>query len=376
VAVAAVLTGVGYRSVLLDRQRTADRATLDLVSGESHQALVDLARLGAAQRSYMAGEQAVDYWATRVATALGDLDGRLKRLLDLAEPEPARRAIETARSIVADFRKLDAAVRDHLESSDRLLASDLIFTDAVQLLDGASEQIESGRTAAGRALAERIDARGQEQASWLLGGGVLAVLAALVLAWAPGRAPVTERPAEPSESDVDDLPLAAPARAPVAAIAAEASLPDAAVLCSELARVSEPAHLGSVLENAARLLNARGIVLWVADEQGLELRPAVAHGYPSEALSRLGRILTAAENATAAAFRDAALLTVPAAGASHGAIVAPMVGAGGCTGVLSIEVPDGVERSADARALAAILAAQLSGLVAIPPASAPAAAQA
>jgi hypothetical protein len=375
-AVVALLAGAGYRVVLLQRLQTADRAALDFVSDESHEALVGVARLGAAQRSYMAGGQAVEFWTTRVTASLDELQSRLTRLHDRVEAEPARRAIQTAQSIAADFRKLDASVRDHLDASERLLASDLIFTEAVQLLDGASEQIETGRTTAVQALAGRVDARGLEQAWWLVAAGTLAALAALVLAWSPGRAQAVARPADPVETDADDLPLAPPAPAPRPASPADVSLHDAASLCSDLARVSEPAHLRSGLESTARILNARGVVLWVAGESGTDLRPAAAHGYSAEALSRLGLIPTTAENATAAAFRGAALVTVPAAGASHGAIVAPVVGAAGCTGVLSIEVPDGVERSEAARALAVILAAQLSGLVASPPASAPAAAQA
>jgi hypothetical protein len=104
----------------------------------------------------------------------------------------------------------------------------------------------------------------------------------------------------------------------------------------------------------------------------------VVHGYPEQAAARMGLIATGADNATAAAFRSATLVTVAASGSPYGALVAPLVGANGCAGVLSIEVPAGMEREQHAHSVATILSAQLSGLVGtpVPSASAPAQAKA
>ena len=70
------------------------------------------------------------------------------------------------------------------------------------------------------------------------------------------------------------------------------------------------------------------------------------------------------DNATATAWRDATLKTVPAEGARPGAIVAPIVSAQGCIGALSVEVPSGSETDLTVQATSELFAAQLSTIVA------------
>jgi GAF domain-containing protein len=74
------------------------------------------------------------------------------------------------------------------------------------------------------------------------------------------------------------------------------------------------------------------------------------------------------ENATAICYRMAEDRTVPARSGDPGAIVTPIVTPEGCIGVLAAEVSEGTEANADRRALAGILAAQLSTLVTTLPA--------
>jgi hypothetical protein len=50
----------------------------------------------------------------------------------------------------------------------------------------------------------------------------------------------------------------------------------------------------------------------------------------------------------------------------RGAIVAPLLGPGGCGGVLAVELRNGGERDEAVRACATILAAQLSALTGAP----------
>src|SRR5262245_62027759 len=49
---------------------------------------------------------------------------------------------------------------------------------------------------------------------------------------------------------------------------------------------------------------------------------------------------------------------------AKGAVVAPVLSADGCVGVLSVEIREGGEASASVQSLAAIFAAQLAGIVA------------
>jgi hypothetical protein len=114
------------------------------------------------------------------------------------------------------------------------------------------------------------------------------------------------------------------------------------------------------------VLDARGIILWIADPDGRELTPIVAHGYPAQLVNRLGAIPRDAENATAAAFRTSLLQTVHPDAESSGAIAAPLVTSGGCVGVMAAELRRDAETAESRLAAAAIVAAQLATLVGPP----------
>lgn len=143
-----------------------------------------------------------------------------------------------------------------------------------------------------------------------------------------------------------------------------------ASLCTELARVVDTRALPAVLEQTASVLDANGVVLWIADPDGRELNPILTHGYPSQLVTRLGTIPRDAPNATAAAFRTALLQTVHADSISNGAIAVPLVTPSGCVGVMAAEVRHGGEKQDAKLAAAAIVAAQLATLVG-PPSSRP-----
>ena len=66
---------------------------------------------------------------------------------------------------------------------------------------------------------------------------------------------------------------------------------------------ANPGHapLPALLERAADILDASGIVLWIADPDGRELTPIVVHGYSPQLAARFGTIARDAENVTAAA---------------------------------------------------------------------------
>jgi CHASE3 domain sensor protein len=139
-----------------------------------------------------------------------------------------------------------------------------------------------------------------------------------------------------------------------------------ASLCIDLARVVDTRALPSLLDRAASLLDASGIILWIADPDGRELNPIFAQGYPQQLVNRLGTIPREAENATAAAFRTSLLQTVMADDISAGAIAAPLVTSGGCVGVMAAEVRHDGERQDLKLAAASIVAAQLATLVGPP----------
>jgi hypothetical protein len=139
-----------------------------------------------------------------------------------------------------------------------------------------------------------------------------------------------------------------------------------ATLCVDLARVVDTRALPSLLDRTAHLLDASGIILWIADPDGRELNPIFAQGYPQQLVNRLGTIPRDAQNATAAAFRTSLLQTVKANEVSSGAIAAPLITPGGCVGVMSAEVRHDSERRDATLAAATIVAAQLATLVGPP----------
>jgi hypothetical protein len=134
-------------------------------------------------------------------------------------------------------------------------------------------------------------------------------------------------------------------------------------LCTELGRVDSATKLQPLLEEAGRILDATGLIVWVWDELAAELRPALAHGYSDNVLAQLPTVRADADNATAAAFRSAQSCTI--IGSDHGssALVVPLLTPTGCGGVLAMELPYNNERTASVHAIATIFAAQLAQLI-------------
>jgi hypothetical protein len=138
----------------------------------------------------------------------------------------------------------------------------------------------------------------------------------------------------------------------------ELSLAAAAHLCTRLGRVMDPREIALLLAEAATLLDAVGLIVWFSDARTAALTPSLVHGYSDSVLARLTDIPADAGNAVAAAFRSADVCVVDGDGVT-GAVVVPLVGPGGCVGVLAVELPHGSERRESVRAFATILAAQL-----------------
>jgi hypothetical protein len=143
-----------------------------------------------------------------------------------------------------------------------------------------------------------------------------------------------------------------------------------AALCTDLGRVTSTADMPALLARAARLLDASGIVVWVADPAGHDLLPLAAHGYSAQTLGRLGRIHRESDNATAAAFRSGHLQVVGSEPGQTGALIAPLLGVTGCIGVMAVEVRNQGEQDEGVRAVTGILAAQLASLAPAAPAAA------
>jgi len=119
----------------------------------------------------------------------------------------------------------------------------------------------------------------------------------------------------------------------------------------------------ALLERAADVLGAKGVILWMTDSGGALLRPQLAHGYSDRVLTKMGTLQVDGDNVTSLAFRSLRGQTVNGAAASSaGAIAVPLVTPSGCVGVLAAEV-NRQRPTADTVDLARIIAAQLATLV-------------
>lgn len=137
----------------------------------------------------------------------------------------------------------------------------------------------------------------------------------------------------------------------------------AAHLCTQLGRVEKSSQLPPLLREAARILDARGLIVWVWDALAAELKPALVHGYSDQVIAHLAGVRRDADNVTAAAFRSAQTCVVDGSARTNGALVVPILTSAACAGVLAIELPSGSVHVPSAQAIATFLAAMLAQLI-------------
>ena len=370
VAVAAG-AAAGYAVWGLDREVAAHRAA-ERAAGDQARALVaTIAELRASEQAYVAQGQGAEFWTSRVSTLLAALDLRIRAFGATLTSEGARAALDTAASAVEDFRRLDASAREYVQAGQYLMASDLIFSDGLETTAAVAAQVGLG-------LEQEIQAReaalgdARRRQILVLGGASGAVLLVLLLLLPTGRraepATSAERHVAP-RSEAESAPAETPGWMSSLDGAVSVDLAAAARLCTDIGRVAEPREAARLLERAAQLLDASGIVIWTADPSGSALRPVLAHGYSDQAVTRMGSISRDAGNVMAAAYRTAELRSVSGEAGANGAIVAPLMGPGGCIGVLAAELRHGAETRESVREVVTILAAQFSTVVAAPPAA-------
>jgi len=170
--------------------------------------------------------------------------------------------------------------------------------------------------------------------------------------------------AEPA--DADDVPrLALAVEMPIRQTTMDAveRLTGAAQLCTRLAQVVDWRGVDAVLADAARLLDAAGLIVWSWDPRRNALTPSLAHGYAGSVLAQLPAVRIDEGHALATAFRTMDVAIVDGGGGAHGALVVPLMAPRGCVGVFALELRNRGERHDTVRAVATILAAQLVTLI-------------
>jgi transcriptional regulator with XRE-family HTH domain len=186
---------------------------------------------------------------------------------------------------------------------------------------------------------------------------------------ADGAMPIAEvsppAPTQPVAPPAADVEPAMPAAAVQADEQRSSNVDFMAVaqVCTAFAAVGHASELQPLLQEAATILDASGLIVWLWDVTTEELRPALVVGYSEKVLAQLPTVSRDADNPTAAAFRSAQPCMLGGANQSGGALVVPLVEADGCAGVLAMEFQDGREQSSSVHAAAMIFAAALSQLV-------------
>jgi hypothetical protein len=342
---------------------------------------VGVAELRAAQQAYVAAGQGKDFWFARVSAIVKDLNDKLSSLKPLAITPEAVTAVDGAAGALQDFEQMDKRARDYVRSHQLTLASDLVFTDGLDLTRKAGDAVERAVTAEMTSRDAIVGGLRRKQGLSLAAAAAVATLGLLFLLPAGRRRQKADSLAVPTAAlvpsvstetlvDLDDFGVVS---APAAAAPPDQNTVDLAgmaALCVELARIQDARALPALLGRAADILEASGIVLWIADPDGRELTPIVVHGYPPRLAGRFGTIPRDAENVTASAYRTGLLQTMKGDTISNSAVAAPLVTAGGCVGVMAAELKNGGELQASLLAAATIIASQIATLVGPPSARA------
>jgi hypothetical protein len=350
------------------RSHNAER----VFSGAGRDAVMGLADLRISQAAYVATGQDVAFWAPKAAAAAESVAGSITLLRSTATTDAAHAALDAAAAKAAEFAAIDRRARDYLDQGTPVMAGDVVLSDGGETATALIGYIEVARTVEKQAAESAEGTQRIREAMAVAGAGAIALLAITLLT--PRARPAASAVIQP-ETSADTPALSLPVglglrNAPESPLSyanarsVGASLQAVSRLCTDFGRVSDVEELKSLLGQAAGLMDANGLMVWVGSADGSELQPALAHGYTQEMLARIPTLRRSADNAAAAAFRSGKIQIVLAhEGSASGAIVAPMLSSRGCVGVVSAETQRGAETSESLQAMAALFAAQLAGVL-------------
>ena len=336
-----------------------------------------LAEFRVSEAAYVAAGQGVTFWMPKVAAAEDGVTKSMTALRSMATTEKARTALDEAAAKAAGFTAIDRRARDYVKTGLPLMAGDVIFADGAETAAFVLDQVNTARVAEQQAADSTEESQRKLEAAALAAAALVGLAAfAGIIIGAPKAAiaapvHVHDAPADSETASAaphaDDLPLRGAPGSPSKYVTARPAGPvlrAASQLCTDFGRVSDVQELRGLIGQAAELMDASGLMVWMSTDDGSELRPALSHGYPAEMLARLPPLARSADNAAATAYRTGQLQIVLARpGSSNGAVVAPLLSSAGCIGVVSAEIRGGGETSESVQALAAIFAAQLASVL-------------
>jgi hypothetical protein len=303
----------------------------------------------------------------QVSTLLGQLRSETEALRPHVRTIDGDRALQAVAASVATLSDIEARAAEHVWLGQDLMAADLLASDG----RSADVAVVSGlRTLRGAEDDAFAAARaGALDSLWTIAGAI-AVLWVVGLILFMRQPTLVVREVSPAATQGHTL-LAPTDAAQKLEPATSLDLQGAADVCTSIGQLRSAEDLSPLLRQAASVLGASGVVVWMA--AGEELFAAAAFGYAPHVMRRLGPINRAALNATAAAWRTSTLQVVSGDQTERSALAAPMLGPDRCVGVLAVEVRVGQEGDPATRAVTALLAAQLAAALAGWPAASAAA---
>ena len=363
--------GVAYR--ILHDEDALGRERRAAVAGEAavNHASELLLDVRASLHAYVAAGQGLPFWAKR---AQDTIDRLRQSLVDLDQMNTVTGG-SLAESLegVDQLAAAESRARTYVSRDELQLAGDVIFTEVRDILAAATGQVQSVRDGLVREHDRRAAAIRQEQV--MLAGLALAVWIAIALFLLPTepkpaakdpnqwrtelkeslKKPIPVVPETPKAIEVPQPPVIIPG------IELNA-LREVSEICSDLSALSDPGALEGALSRVSTILNATGLIVWIASNDSSTLSPVATNGFDPKLVARIGKIARDSSNLTAAAFRDNAAKISPPTATAPAALAVPMRTPTGAAGVLSVELKAGQPVDEQKVSLSAIVAAQLATL--------------
>jgi hypothetical protein len=350
----------------VDRRLAALAAAEHAASSRFDTLVQSIARFDAAQQLFDPARESQTDWFARVRRLLTQIQTGARELHTSAASASAARTLDDVTTrVVSAVARAEENLRDGYD----LMAADLVQDEARPGAEAMRAAVLEWRAAEANA-ADATRATLLQQL-WMVLGGSLGLWALGVLLLAPRQTVAAAAPAglsilaEPAGDAAISAPIdAAPIQpaAPIEHVPAAIDLVPAAELCADIARADSGATLAALVDRAAGVVGASGMVVWLAGRDD-QLVPGLVHGYGPRAHSLLGTLPLAEDNLTTRAWHSGQLQWMDGDPQARSAIAAPMFQGARRTGVLSVELADGAKADALPRALTSILAAQFATTV-------------
>ena len=370
-----ITAALAYRAV--DNEASLGRAyrqsvAHNIAAGQALEALLDLR---GSLHAYVAPGQGVPFWSRRSEQLLPTLRDPLVTL-DAAVATSGGSLAETL-AAVDQLAAAERRTRDYARRGETLLAGDVVFTEVRDLLTASISQIQSARVTLAAADDRRVASLRREQAILVSAAAVSWIVIAVLLlppakiqpmkdpsAWRDALAQTIKKPlAKETErpKPVEPVERLAPVQ-PLEPSVPLRSILEVSEICSDMSSLADTGALSGVLDRAAAAINATGVIVWIASNDGNTLSPVASHGFDQKLVTRIGRIARDSANLTAMAFRENVPRVSAATSTAPAALAVSLCGPTGPVGVLSVELKPDVPADEARVALATIFAAQLATL--------------